>query len=157
MQLQRNVCLLVLAFAMAACATPIEAPKSFVKLGDGGEGYRATTNDDARLWVRTFRDATEADVEFWAGTLKRDFVEQRGYEKVDSGTVKNRRGEEGRWMEFSTNVRGERIDYMVAVWAASASWVSGGGTDITVVEFAANHDVYTARVNDVRAALNTVN
>jgi len=157
MSIMRTVSLLVLTFGMAACAVPIEAPNSFVKLRDHGEGYRATTNDDARLWVREMWDATEADVEFWAGALERDFVEQRGYERVDGGSVKNIDGNEGRWLEFTANVGGERVDYMIAVWAAPKSWILGGGTNITVVEFAAAHDVYAERIASVRAALSSVN
>lgn len=157
MSIMRTASLLMLIFGMAACAVPIEVPKSFVKLRDRGEGYRATTNDDARLWVREMWDATEAEVEFWAGALERDLVEQRGYQKVDGGSVKNSDGNEGRWLEFTANVGGERVDYMVAVWAAPKWWVLGGGTDITVVEFAAHHDVYAERIASVRAALNSVN
>lgn len=154
MRASRVVCLAVMAFGLGACATPIELPQSFVHLRDGGAGYRAITNDDARLWVRTFKDPTEAGVEFWAGTLERDLVEQRGYEKVGDSIVKNRAGDEGRLLELAANVRGERVDYMIAVWAEPVSF--GSGTWITVVEFAASREVYQERIDSVRAALGTV-
>lgn len=154
MRMFRTVGLAVMALALAACAAPIGLPESFVHLRDGATGYRAITNDDARLWVRKFVDPTEAGVEFWAGTLERDFVEQRGYQKVDEGVVKNQAGENGRLLQLTANVRGERVDYMIAIWARP-DWL-GTGTVITVVEFAANHDVYEERLDSVRAALRTV-
>lgn len=150
----KNLCLLVVGLSAFACTAPIKLPESFVALGDSGEGYRAITSDDARVWVRTLEDPTKGNVEFWAGNLERDFVDERGYELLDKGECKNRAGLEGRWMEFSTNVRGKRVDYLVAVWSGR-TWL-GKGDWIQIVEFAADHDVYEARIADVRAALPTV-
>jgi hypothetical protein len=146
--------LLVVALAATACATPIQLPSAFVELGDSGEGYRAVTSDDARVWVREMYDATPGNLEFWAGSLERDFVDERGYELLDKGTIANAADREGRWFEFSSNVRGKRVDYLVALWVTRA--VLWPGDWIQVVEFAADHDVYVERVASVKAALPTV-
>ena len=141
---------------VSACATPISLPPEFVALGDQGEGYRAISSDDARVWVREMYDATPGELEFWAGNLERDFVAERGYELLDKGVVENRAHQEGRWLEFSTNVRGKRVDYLLALWVHDPWWWFTSGKWIQVVEFAAGHDVYAERVAAVRAALATV-
>ena len=140
---------------MTACATPIELPSSFVELGDSGDGYRAMTSDDARIWVRTMYDATEGEVSFWAETLKRDLVEQRGYQFVREGEVENAAGEQGRWLEMTANHRGERVDYLIAIWSRERSW-PWSGVALRVVEFAAAHEAFASRLAEVRTALATV-
>ncbi|MFT4514902.1 MAG: hypothetical protein ACI89X_000165 [Planctomycetota bacterium] len=156
-KLAKNLNLIVVALTAMACATPIELPNAFVELQDSGVGYRAVTSDDARVWVRTLYDATPGNVGFWADSLERDFVLERGYELLEKGAVRNFANRDGRWMEFSTNVRGKRVDYLVAVWSDRRwpAWLAKGDW-IQVVEFAASHDVYVERVEAMRAALSTV-
>lgn len=138
----------VLAFAlMAACAAPIRLPGEFLVLGDSDE-FRAVTGDDARVWIREFEDPNAAALSFWTTALEHDFVQQRGYDLVGKGDVKNRSGETGAWFECGANVGGERIGYLVAIWVR--------GRVVQVVEFAARADVFAARVESVRAALTTV-
>lgn len=149
-----RVCALALAALLASCAAPMQLPRSFVALGDAGEGYRAVTDDDGRLWVRTMFDPTEGDPEFWVGTLKRDFLEERGYELIDEGECRDVHGKSGRWLEMTANVGGERVDYMIAVWIAPR-WLLGGNW-IQTVEFVAGHEVYERRIAAVRASLSTV-
>ena len=151
-------CSLVLLalLAMTACATPIELPSSFVELGDGGDGFRAMTSDDARVWVRTMTDPSPGDVDFWAETLKRDLVEQRGYEFVSACDVENAAGESGRCLELVANHRGQRVDYMIAIWARDRAW-PWSGKEIRLVEFAAEHEAYERRIDAMREAMSTVN
>jgi len=73
---------------------------------------------------------------------------------IAKGEVRNQANEVGRWLEFSTNVRGKRVDYLIALWCHRA-WLRKGDW-IQVVEFAAEPDVYAERVASVRAALTTV-
>jgi len=108
----------------------------------------------ARVWVREIYDPTPGNLEFWAGNLERDCVAERGYELLAKGETRNLANEPGRWLEFSTNARGKRVDYLIAVWAHRA-WLRKGDW-IQVVEFAADHDVYVKRVESVRSALATV-
>jgi hypothetical protein len=133
---------------LAACAAPMQAPPLFVELRDAGGGFRAVTSDDARLWVRDFRDPTTASIEFWAEALRQDFVQQRGYQWVDSGEVKNQEGAVGRWLELATEVDGERFGYLIALWV--------DGNRVRVVEFTARADVFALRLPAVRQALATV-
>ncbi|MCA8975003.1 MAG: hypothetical protein KDC98_09790 [Planctomycetes bacterium] len=140
----------VLSLLAAGCAAPIEMGKDFVTLVGHEEAadYRAVTGDDARLWMRRFEDPNVADLEFWTQALEYDFVQQRGYDLVAKGDVKNAADELGSWFQCAANVGGDRTGYLVAVWVR--------GREITVVEFAARAEVFAARLDDVRRSLWTV-
>jgi hypothetical protein len=151
----RSFTLLVLLFA-TACAAPMQLPQEFVELNDPGEGFRAVTSDDGRLRLRDVSDPTDGGTaEFWADSLRRDLVEQRGYEEVSSGDVKNADGGTGRWLELAANVHGRRVGYLVAVWAVDPWWPLSKRY-LRVVEFAAPDPVFRARVDAVKKALETV-
>jgi len=138
---------LLLCVAAAGCATArMDLPKDFLEL-EGRHDFQAVTADDARVWIRRFSDRNEAPLAFWVGVLEHEFTTKRGYEVVKQGDVNASLGT-GKWFECAANVRGDRIGYLVAVWAS--------GSDITVVEFAARAEIFAARVDDVRAALTTV-
>jgi hypothetical protein len=138
----------------AGCAAPIRLPGSFVELRDAGEGFRAVTSDDARVWVRRIYEPTSGDVSFWAETLKKDFVDERGYQFVAEGDAVKEGGDGGRWLEVTANVGGRRVDYLIAVWVEPATFA--GGDWLQVVEFAAEHEVYARRVDAVKVALATL-
>ncbi len=141
------VALLVTALAASGCTTPIRLPKDFLELKSSGD-FRAVTGDDARVWVREFEDPNSASLAFWSTALEHEFTQQRGYDLVGKGAVKNRDGEDGAWFECATNVEGRRVGYLCAVW------VDGG--EVQVVEFAADAEIFAARVEGVRTALKTV-
>ena len=98
--------------------------------------------------MRRFHDPNAADLAFWSQALEHDFVQQRGYDLVDSGAVSDAVGSAGRWFECTANVRGERVGYLIALWVE--------GETVVVVEFAAQAEIYATRVGDVRTALKTV-
>jgi len=131
----RNWPLLVLVAFAAGCAAPMTLPKEFVELKDPGDGFRAVTSDDARLRVRDLAEPTEGGVDFWIETMRLDLVQQRGYEQVADGEVKNRDGDGGRWFQFAANVQGERVGFFVAVWVVDPWWRK---PFLRVVEFAAD-------------------
>lgn len=140
----------------AACAAPMQLPQDFVELNDAGEGFRAVTSDDGRLRVRDVADPTDGGTAgFWADSLRRDLVEQRGYEEVAGGDVKNAAGGDGRWLELTANVGGRRVGYLVAVWVVDPWWPLARRS-LRVVEFAAPDPVFRARVDAVKQALATV-
>jgi len=154
MRAVRRLALGCVAFAAAACAVPITLPAEFVQLRDAGDGYRAVTSDGARVWVRELWDPTDAGAEFWADSVRADLVGRRGYELVDEGEVQSGDGDAGRWLELIGDVGGRRVGYLVACWPHD-KWLRSGKY-LQVVEFAAEAEVYAARVDAVRAALGTV-
>jgi hypothetical protein len=139
----------------AACATPITLPPEFVELRDGGAGYRAVTADDARLRVHDLSEPTEGGIEFWSETLRNELVQQRGYDAVGDGEVRDRDGVPGRWQEFAANVGGERVGYLIAIWVRQPGFPWLGGPYLQVVEYAAREPVFAARRAAVQAALAT--
>lgn len=154
MRAARRIARVAALAALASCAAPLRLPADFVELRDAGDGFRAMTSDDARVWVRELWDPTPGNVAFWAETLKNDFVEQRGYRFVGEGEAADADGGTGRWLEFTADVRGEAVGYLVALWVHTR-WLQRGCW-LQVVEFTAAQDVYAARVDAVRAALATV-
>lgn len=146
-RLAAQAAMLLLCVAASGCATArMDLPKDFLEL-EGRHDFQAVTADDARVWIRRFTDRNEAPLAFWIGVLEHEFTTKRGYEVQKQGDVSASLGA-GKWFECAANVRGERIGYLVAVWAS--------GSDITVVEFVARAEVFATRVDDVRAALTTV-
>ena len=139
--------MLLLCVAAAGCASArMDVPKGFLELRDRG-AFQAVTADEGRILIRRFEDRDEAPLAFWVGVLAHEFTAKRGYELVQTGEVNASLGT-GAWFECAANVRGERIGYLVAVWASEG--------DITVAEFAAPGEVFAAHIDDVRAALTTV-
>ncbi|MFO1031262.1 MAG: hypothetical protein U1F60_09295 [Planctomycetota bacterium] len=140
----------VAAFVYVCIGTtklPIDLPPGFVHLEDGGSGFRAMTSDDARLWIRRWSESTEATATFWADVLQQELV-QRGYERKAGGEIADRAGRSGRWGEFDANLGGERMRYLIAVWAE--------GCMVQVVEFGAVAAVYDKHASAVRTALATL-
>jgi hypothetical protein len=140
----------VTTWAVVRAATakdPIDLPPGFVQLRDGGSGFRAMTSDDARLWVRRWRESTSASVDFWAEMVQQDLT-RRGYERKGGGEVKDAAGRAGQWLEFDANVGGERVRYLIAVWAE--------GDVVQVVEYGAEGAVYDKHLPAVRTALATL-
>lgn len=73
---------------------------------------------------------------------------QRGYERKGSGEAKDQAGRTGLWHEFDASVRGERVYYLVAVWAE--------GAVVQAVEFGASGDAYGKHLPAVQAAFATL-
>lgn len=95
----------------AGCATRMHLPDAFLELK--GNGYRAVTADDARVWVRTFDAPGEGNAEFWSKTLEEELARNRGYKVVKQGNCRDADGHDGRWLECtarrqSLRVRGRR-------------------------------------------------
>lgn len=147
---------LALALCAGACSLPMELPKDFLVLDrfDEDEDFRAVTGDDARVWIRQFEDDNEGSLDFWAEAVEYDFVQQRGYELLGKGDVKNRSDVGGKWFECAANVHGERYGYLVAVWVKPK--LLKRGCIVKVVEFTARQEVFGKRVEAVRAGLRSV-
>jgi|SRR5712671_761069 len=143
----------LLACLLGGCSTTMQLPADFLQLR-GESGFKSVTADDARVWIREFADPNEGKLEFWTESLDRDLAGQRGYAPVGKGEVKDADGRAGRWLEYSANVRGEKVGYLIAVFVLDKSLLRQ--QHVRVVEFSAREAVYAARVAAVRAALATV-
>lgn len=148
-----TMCLLVAM--LGACTAPMRLPDEFLPLAHAQHAgdFRATTGKGGDVWMRQFVERNEGNLEFWAQALEYDF-EQRGYQRVASGECADASGAAGRWLEYTTGLRGERVGYLVALWVEDRGWRPG--CEITTVEFVARADEFAARRDAVFAALATV-
>ena len=141
----------------ASCVAPIQLPSEFAAQRASGGEFLAATADEAVLRVRDVDDPTMgSNAQFWVAARRNDFVEQRGYVEVAKGEVADSAGVMGQWIEFTANVRGERVEYLAAMWSRQGGFLGLGSAYVQVVEFAARGAAYAARVEAVKAALMTV-
>jgi|JRYL01.1.fsa_nt_gb hypothetical protein len=140
---------------LGACTAPMRLPDEFLTLAHAQRAgdFRATTGKGGDVWMRQFVERNEGNLEFWAQALEYDF-EQRGYQRVAGGECTDASGAAGRWFEYTTGLRGERVGYLVALWVDDRGWRPG--CEITTVEFVARADEFAARRDAVFTALATV-
>jgi hypothetical protein len=136
----------------AGCAMRMDLPEPFLRLDTSGDQLKATTPDDARLWVREFQDDDQGSLEFWVATLRNALTQSRGYALTDQGEVRDAGGLAGRWMELRAQVNGEPWGYLVALFVDEGAWSS----TIRVVEFVAREEAFAAQVPAIRTALATL-
>ena len=142
-----------LALLLAACgAVSMDLPPDFLQLETPRAELKATTPDDARLWVRQFADRDQGDLAFWAETLKLDLVRNRGYVLSDESEIRDGKGTEGVRMQFGVTTEGEPHGYLVAVF------VHEGGSENTIVvaEFVAPTAVFEKYLDAVETSMSTI-
>ncbi|MCA8940999.1 MAG: hypothetical protein KDB80_00450 [Planctomycetes bacterium] len=140
--------LVVLVLGLASCTTsgPLaEPPAGFLVLERDEAGYRATTADGARLFIRSFPDPNDGELAFWADALEHDFTRNRGYELVAREAVHDSDGEVGDSQHYRTVHDGTPHDYLVVIFDR--------GSTIRILEFTADHETFETHVAAVRAAL----
>lgn len=149
-RLVRTALLLALAFGLAACGSlRMDLPPSFLKLTSGERELKATTADDARLWVREFGDPERGDLAFWVQALRYD-LEARGYRPdAEAALVRDAAGNAGELHRFSALLEGREYGYAIAVFLPSPGLVR-------VAEFVAPRERFDELVPAVRDALATL-
>ncbi len=148
----RMAVFLAALFLLGACSISMALPGEFLQLESDGSELKATTPDDARLWVRQFEDRDRGDLQFWAESLKLDLVRNRGYELVEETELRDGEGREGVQMQFALTTQGEPHGYLVALFvfeATSANMILTG-------EFVAPPPVFEEHLEAVQASLLTI-
>lgn len=130
----------------------MDLPEPFLRLATEGRQLKATTPDDARLWVREFPDDDQGSLAFWTAALRNTLTDGRGYELRGEGDVQDAAGLPGRWLDLRAQVNGETWGYLVAVFVDAGTW----SHTIRVVEFVAREDTFAAQAPSIRAALATL-
>lgn len=144
--------LALLALLGACSGLSMEAPEGFLVLEGREDEIKATSPEEARLWVRSFTDRDQGGLEFWAAALRRDLLANRGYRAGGEVEPVRADGMEGRLMEMGTVLEGEQYGYLVALFV-----VEGGDENtIFVVEFTAPREEYDRRLPGVREAIGTL-
>lgn len=142
----------VLALAAGGCGIGMDLPEPFLQLHTSGRELKATTPDDARLWVREFEDQDQGGLPFWAATLHNELTGSRGYELIEQSELRDGSGCPGRLFELRALVDGERWGYLVAVFVRAGTW----SNTICVAEFVAREDTFTTHAPAIRTALTTL-
>jgi hypothetical protein len=150
-----TACCVLAALAFAGCATSMRLPDEFLQLRKGN-GFRAVTADDARLWVRTFDNPEEGNLPFWSRILEEEFARNRGYTVKNRGDCNDAAGHEGRWLECTAQVDGESTGYLVAVFLLPKNMLALSGPKVCVCEYGAREPVFQQHVEAVRGALATL-
>ena len=138
---------------LAGCRSiAMDLPAPFLQLDTPGAELKATTPDDARLWVREFEDRDRGGLAFWAATLQNDLAGNRGYQLVAADDVRDAAGRVGRLLHLEASANGERWSYLVAVFVVEGMF----SHTIRVAEFVARDTVFATYADAVRAALPTL-
>lgn len=138
---------------LGSCSIAMDVPPPFLQLESPGDELKATTPDDARLWVREFADPDEGDASFWSDALGHD-LELRGYQPVgDVEDVRDAEGRVGHLRTYTVDVDGREHGYLVAVFVRS-TWL--GDHFVRVAEFVAPKARFDELAPAVRAALATL-
>jgi hypothetical protein len=148
--------LILLCALLPACSMTMDLPSDFLRLERSGAEFKAITPDDGRLWVREFADPSAGTLEFWATTLRNDFVENRGYELVGDRPVRDGTGRAGQEFEFRTFAAGEGHGYLLTVFVLPAAFWPWSEQQVLVAEFGAREPVFVERLEAVRTALGTL-
>lgn len=130
----------------------MEVPTPFLRLETPRDELKATTPDDARLWVREFEDRDKGGLAFWAATLQNDLTGNRGYQLVGAEDIRDAAGRDGRALHLEATANGEAWSYLVAVFVREGTF----SHTIRVAEFVARGEVFAKHVEAVRGALATL-
>lgn len=149
----RCVALLAVAACLASCSLTMQVPEPFLVLRTPGDEVKATTPEDARLWVREFADPDEGDAAFWTEALAHD-LERRGYQPLgEAEQVRDAAGRTGFVRSFAVDADGREHGYLVAVFVRDHWW---SGHIVRVAEFVAPRAAFDTLAPRVRAALATL-
>ncbi len=128
----------------------MDVPSPFLQLETGSHELKATTPDDARLWVREFDDPDEGDLSFWNDALHHDLT-ARGYRTLgDAEQVRDAAGTLGTLRSYAVAIDGTEHGYFAATFV-----LPGGGT-VRIAEFIAPRERFDTLLDAVRASLATL-
>lgn len=151
----RTIAVTATCAVLASCSMHMDVPADFLRLeGEERGDVRAVTADGARIWVREFPVADQAELSFWVEAVRSELVDTRGYELVGTSEVEDAAGREGRAIEAATTVAGERCGYLLAVFVLEGGVFTADA--VRTVEFTARKDAFDAQVAAVRAAIATL-
>lgn len=133
--------------SLMGCAS-LNLPERFLVVERDIGAVKAITPDEAKVWMRTFVEPG-GDLAFWAEAVEKDFVDNRGYVLIDKGELETAGGKAFTGV-FETTAQGETVRYFVAL---SVKKTLFGESEITVIEYAADKELFETYLEDVRAAV----
>lgn len=149
--------LLAAAIASTGCATlSMDLPQEFLVLPDEGDGMRATTPSEARVWLREHDAPPGAQLAFWRAALKRNLVEGRGYTVVEEQEIKDASGREGIEMLCEGKIGGVPHRYLLAVFVLPTPLPMLFDDTIRTVEYAAEKKDFETHLEAVRKSIRSL-
>ncbi len=146
---------LLTVFLLAGCAIHADVPDSFLKLKNDSYEFKATSADDAMLWVRRFdTEPEESTLDFWQEALTNNLVQGRGYRLVSNDQIQTRSGRPGRVLVLEANVGGQTQRELFAVFLKEHLW---GSPSIYVAEYVAPAPLFEQYLERVRKAIESLN
>lgn len=142
-----------LLLVLQSCAIHVDLPEQFLGIDETSSTFKAMTADDAIFFVEKFDlPKSGGRLEFWASALKNDFVENRGYTKLDEGSIGSSNGTDGIRMTFEATTKGRVYRYFVAVFVRE-QWT---GPSLYAARFTAEKETFEKHIDGVQKAIETL-
>jgi hypothetical protein len=144
--------MLVAGLAVAAGCVPsgLTTPADYVRLATPPYPYvyKAVSAEGVSLAMRQEENPEGGTAEFWAAALKNQLVGARGYTLSGESAVTSADGVTGKRLDFTANLQGSDMAYLVAVWVV--------GKQIIIVEAGGPKEKFEADRAKIETALKTV-
>lgn len=136
---------------LSSCVT-MQVPERFLVTTRGVDELKAITPEETKLWVRDFDDPDGGDLAFWTQTLRRDLVENRGYTLLSEARIEDAEGNVGVELLLEATVQGRAMRELLVLFVHPGFF----GNRIRVVELVGEKEPFEAAVDEVRAAVKTL-
>lgn len=133
------------------CLT-LTPPDGFLVVEQSRDEFRAVSSDEAKLWVREFKDRLQGDYGFWVDALKNDFEENRGYTLLSEQEVTDDKGRTGLELLIEVTADGGPQRYLITVFVREGMF----SNTIRVAEFVAAKTVFDEHLEGVRSAVRSL-
>ena len=142
---RRLLVLLLTVPALTGCIS-LDAPGRFLLIEKGLREAKAVSSDDARIWVKVFKDPVQGDLRFWSEVLQKDLVEERGYTLISTDTIQDARSRDGFELLTEVTVEGIPHRYLVTLFVREG-WTSNR---IVCARYIAPKKTFDTHLDDVR-------
>lgn len=140
--------------SLPACAIQAKLPDKFLELDSDRYQLKATSADDAILWVRRFdNQADDGTLEFWTEALKNNLVDARGYTLVGREKIRTDKGLEGEALVLEATVAGQTQRELCALFLTHGLF---GDARVYVVEYVAPKDLFERYAKQVKQTIESL-
>ena len=139
-----------LAVAVGCVPSGLTTPADYVRLSSPPHPYcyKAVSAEGVSLAMRQEDNPEGGTAEFWAAAVKNQLAGARGYTPAGESAVTSADGAAGKRLDFTVNLEGRDMAYLVAVWVE--------GKQIVIVEAGGPKEKFEADRGKIEAALKTV-
>ncbi|MEM7233131.1 MAG: hypothetical protein AAF517_13195 [Planctomycetota bacterium] len=140
------------ATTLVSCLS-MQTPDKFLITREGWSELKALTPDDAKLWVREFKDDKRGDLDFWSEALREEFETHRGYVILeDPADIVDGAQRPGKQFLMEVTTDGITWRYLLNVFVIEG-WRHH---TIRVAEYVAHKDDFDEYLASVKDAIRTL-